>query len=291
MDLSLQIAIDRLPDGECDVSIARVVRGQRVYFIQALGAPVGERLLDLALAADAARRAGARELVAIVPNLGYARHDRRKKEGVALGAAVVAKQISSCGFDRLVVLDLHSPSIEGFFSCAVEHITAAPLLAMALRPHGINNAVVVAPDFGASALARSYARRLGLPHAFVRKTRLGPRDVVAHQVMGDVRGKRPIIVDDMISTGATVAAAVKAVVAAGAMPEIVVAATHGVFAPGSAEVLALKEIHAVLVTDSLDPIVAPSEIPVQRVSLASLLSDVVSRIEGDRSLEDLLAEV
>jgi ribose-phosphate pyrophosphokinase len=248
----------------------------------------GERLLELALTADAAHRAGALEVVAIVPYLGYARQDQRRHEGEPLGAAVVASLLASCRFQRVVTVDLHTASVEGFFSCPVENLSAESLLARAVGAHA-GNAVVVSPDVGAVKLARRYASRLGLPLAVVHKTRTGPRDVTASQVTGDVRGRRPIIVDDMISTGSTIVAALDAVVAAGAVADAVVAATHGVFAPGAAPLFASRQIRKVIVTDSVEPVATHEDVGAERVSLAELLAEAIACLVEHRSLEALLA--
>jgi ribose-phosphate pyrophosphokinase len=288
-DVAFRPKLERLPDSEVLVALAKPMRGRRGYVVQSLGAPVGERMLELALIADAAKRAGAEELVAIIPYLGYARHDRRKREDEALGAAVVARLVSSCGFSRVVTLDLHAPAVEGFFTCPLDNLSAEPMLAEALRSFA-NEGVIVAPDLGAAKLARRYAARLGLPLAVVHKSRIGPSQVLAHEIVGEVRGLRPIIVDDMISTGATIVAALDAVVAAGAIPEVIVAATHGVFAPGSEALLASRPIQRLLVTDSTGP-GAPSRIVgCERLSLAPLIADAVTRLSEQRSLSGLLAE-
>ncbi len=279
---------EQFPDGEVRIALESTVRGQRVFVVHSLGAPTGEQLLELALTADAAHRAGALEVIAIVPYLGYARQDQRRHEGEPLGAAVVANLLGACRFQRVVTVDIHTASVEGFFSCPVENLSAEPLLAEALRPHA-ENAVVVSPDLGAGKLARRYAARLGLPLAIVHKTRTGPRDVTASQVTGDVRGRRPIIVDDMISTGSTIVAALDAVVAAGAVADVVVAATHGVFAPGAAELLASKPIRKVLVTDSVEPFAPHEDLSAERVSLAGLIAEAISCLVEPRSLETLLA--
>jgi ribose-phosphate pyrophosphokinase len=282
-------AIERFPDGESHVSIRQVARTRRVYLLQSLGAPVGDRLLELGLLADAAHRAGADELVAVVPYLGYARHDRRTKEGEPLGAAVMGRLLSACRFDRVVTVDLHGASLEGFFSCPVENLTAESLLTDALRPFA-SDGVVVAPDLGAAKLAHRYARRLDLPVAIVHKARLGAREVVAHEVVGEVRGRRPIVVDDMISTGHTVAAALGAVIGRGAVPDAIVAATHGVFAPGVEQVLAQNPIRALFVTDSTEPIASVANIRVERVSLAPTVLDVLGRLQEGRSIQEFLAQ-
>jgi ribose-phosphate pyrophosphokinase len=290
-EIAVKPTVEHLPDGEVHAAIGCPLRGRRGYVVQALGTPVGERLLELALIADAAHRAGASELVAVIPYLGYSRHDHRTREDEPLGAAVVARLLATCGFGRIVTLDLHAPSVEGFFSCPTENLTAEPLLAEALRPF-VTDAVVVAPDLGALKLARRFAVRLDLPLAVVHKSRVSPREVVAHQLVGDVRGRRPIIVDDMISTGRTIAAAVDAAIAAGAVREAVVAATHGVFAPGSDELLASKPIRALVVTDSIEPLVpldALHNLKLQRLSLAPMLADVITRLVEHRPLHGLLA--
>jgi ribose-phosphate pyrophosphokinase len=283
-----RVQAERFPDGELRIALESTVRGQRVFLVHSLGAPTGEHLLELALTADAANRAGALEVIAIIPYLGYARQDRRPHEGEPLGAAVVANLLAGCRIQRVVTVDIHTAPVEGFFSCPVENLSAEPLLAHALRPH-VENAVVVSPDLGAVKLARRYAVRLGLPLAVVHKTRIGPRDVTANQVTGDVRGRRPIIVDDMISTGATIVAALDAVVAAGATGDAVVAATHGVFAPGAAGLLASKQIRKIIVTDSVEPFAAHEDVRAERVSLAELIADAISCLVEQRSLEALLA--
>jgi ribose-phosphate pyrophosphokinase len=282
-------AIERFPDGEAHVSIQHAVRGRRAYLLQSLGAPVGERLLEMCLMADAAHRAGARGVVAIVPYLGYARHDRRKKEGEPLGAAVVARIISAGRFERVLAVDLHAASIEGFFCCTVENLTAGSLLADALRPFA-HGSVVVAPDLGAAKLAQRCASRLGLPVAIVHKTRLGAREVAVNQVVGEVRGCRPIVIDDMISTGHTIAAALGAVVTEGALPDAVIATTHGVFAPGSDEVLARCPIRVLFATDSTEPIGSLGKMRVERVSLAPLILGILARLQENGSIQEFLAE-
>lgn len=283
------LTVDAFPDGELHVSLAHPVRGRRVFLLQSLDAPVGERLLALALAADAAHRAGAASVTAVIPYLAYARQDRRRAEGDPLGAAVVANLLAACRFERVLAVDLHAAPVEGFFACPVEHLTAEPLIAEALRPLAGPDAVVVAPDLGAAKLARRYARRLGLPVAFVQKTRLGPREVTAEQLVGDVRGRRPIIVDDMISTGVTVAAAIDAVLRAGAKADVIVAATHGVFAPGWQTVLGAGPVRRLLVTDSLEALPGSEDVRLERLSIAPLLSEALRRIDRGAPMGELLS--
>lgn len=281
------VRFTQFPDGETRVQLTLPLRGTRAFLVHGLEAPTGEHLLQLALMADAARRAGAVELVAIVPYLGYARQDRRSCEGDPLGAAVIAALLDRCGFERIVTIDLHSACIEGFFACPVDNLTAGPTLAGAVRPY-TTGGVVISPDFGAVKLARRYASLLGLPLAVVHKTRRGPREVTVDEVSGGVRGRLPVVVDDMISTGATIAAALDAVIAAGAAPDAIVAATHGIFAPGSYALLASQPIRRLFVTDSVESL-ASSQL-VERISLSNLIVDAISRLTNHDSLDDLLTK-
>jgi ribose-phosphate pyrophosphokinase len=187
-----------------------------------------------------------------------------------------------------VVVDLHSRAAEGFFSLPAQHLSAAPLLADAVRTPTIDQAVLVAPDLGAVKLAERYSRILNLPVATIHKTRLSGREVKVHQLVGDVRDRLPIIVDDMLSTGGTVAAAVRALLAAGCRPDIAVVVTHGLFAHPAEEVLRSLPIARVITTDSIAPR-ADMGLPVTVVTVAALLGDVVKRLDRNESLGDLIS--
>lgn len=278
----------RFPDGEQDVEIQASVRGQPVFVVQPLGDPVGEHLLELLLLVDACRRAGAGPVVAVVPYMGFARQDRVTKEGRPLGAKVVADLLGTGALSQVIAVDLHSPVIASCVDAPVTHLTAVPAIAEALRPSVREDSVVVAPDLGAVKLADAYARLLGLPLAIVHKVRASPREVAVRGVAGDVRDRRPVIVDDMISTGRTVEAAVAALVDQGCRPEALVAATHGLFVGSAADRLGRAEVVRVFVTDSLPtPAHAPPRLAV--VGLAPLLAEAVRRIVAERGLDDLLA--
>lgn len=282
--------IERFPDGECHVRVLETVRGRDVYVVASSGPPVEANFFELFLLADACRRAGARRLTAVVPYLGYARQDRRATGREPVGARLVADLIAASGFDRVVAIDVHSPALEGFFSLPFEHLTAVPLLAEALRSSGVgSNDIVVAPDLGAARLADRYAKLLALPVAIVHKTRSSGRDVTAHAVTGEVRGKRPLIVDDMISTGGTIEAASRALAAAGSLPVAAIAVTHGLFVADAGRRLAATGAHRVLVTDSLP---APSDLPLplEIVPIGDLLAQAIEHLHEDRSLGDLIAQ-
>jgi ribose-phosphate pyrophosphokinase len=280
--------LERFPDGELHVEIRESVRGQRVYVVQPTCTPVEAHLFELLLIADACRRAGAARLTAVIPYFGYARQDRRATGRDPIAARVVANVLAAGGFDGIVVVDLHSRAAEGLFSVPAEHLSAVALLGDAVRPSAQEHAVVVAPDLGAVKLAERYGRILNLPVATIHKTRTSGLDVKVQQLVGDVRGRVPIIVDDMLSTGGTVAAAVRAVLAAGAAPDISVVVTHAVFAPQAQDVLVALPIARILTTDSV-PRPGEMGLPVQVVTLSPLLADAIRRLDRDESLGDLVS--
>ena len=280
--------LERFPDGELHVELRESVRGKRVFILQPTSPPVAEHLFELLLIADACRRAGARERVAVIPYFGYARQDRRAAGREPIAARVAADVLASAGIDRIVVLDLHGRSTEGFFAMPAEHASAVVPLADAIRIGLPESALVVAPDLGAAKLADRFGRLLACPTATVHKTRVSGREVKVQQISGDVRGRTPYIVDDMISTGGTVAAAVRGLLAAGCLPDVTVVATHGVFAERAASVLTELPISRIVTTDS---VASPSglALPVQIVSVAPLLAAIVARLDRDESLGDLLS--
>jgi ribose-phosphate pyrophosphokinase len=268
------------------IEVRTSVRGCDVYLLQAIGPPAEEHLLQLLLLADACRRAGAARLTAVVPYLAYARQDRRATGREPVGARLVGDLLAACGLRRVVAVDLHSTALEGVFGIPLEHLTAVPAIAAALRPHLLPEGVIVAPDLGATKLAERYARLLGLPVALVHKRRVSGEQVTVRAVTGEVRGLAPLLVDDMITTGGTVEAAVGALLQAGCRPEVTLAASHGLFVGTAAQRLGALPVRRLLTTDSVAaPAGAP---PHERVGLAPLLADVISRLHGDRSLNDLL---
>lgn len=275
----------RFPDGEMHVEIGTSVRGCDVYLIQPTGPTAEEHIFQLLLLADACRRAGSARLTAVVPYFGYARQDRRATGREPVGARVVADLFATVGIGRTVAVDLHAP-LEGVFGRPLEHLTAIPVLAERLRVVGTAGRVVVAPDLGASKLAERYARLLDLPVAFVHKRRLSGEEVTVRDVTGEVKDRLPLVVDDMITTGGTVEAAVRAVLDAGARAEVVVAATHGLLVGKAVERLAALPVKRVVTSDSV--LSSPGSLPIERVSLASLLAEAISRLHGDRSLSDLI---
>jgi ribose-phosphate pyrophosphokinase len=267
----------RFPDGELEVVVVGAVRHRDLFVVQSTGAPAGEHLMELLLLADAALGAGARSVSAVIPYFGYARQDRREREGEPIGVRVAARLLATVRFRHIVAVDLHSRAIEGYLEPPAEHLTAAPLLAGALRRHLPDRAVVVSPDLGAVKLAERYASALGVPMAVVHKKRLSGAEVAAHAVMGEVRDRVPILVDDMISTGGTIDQATRAVRAAGASPELYLAATHGLLVGEARSLLARLGVNRLVTTDSVR-VPAPLSFASETVSLAPLLADAIRRL-------------
>lgn len=277
--------VERFPDGELHVEIEESIRGNDVYLIEPTSRPVDQHMMELLFLADACRRAGAARLTAVVPYFGYARQDRRASGREAVGARVAADLIEAAGFARVVALDLHTPAIEGFFHIPLEHLSAATLLAEAVRT--TNDTVIVAPDLGAVKLAERYQAVLRLPVVVLHKTRVSGSEVSVRSVIGDIKDKAPLIIDDMITTGATIEAAVKSVLAAGCAPDVSVVATHALFVGAAIARLRALPIRQIVGTNSVE---LASALPAhfQVVNVASMIADTIARLHRDESLEHLL---
>ena len=243
--------LERFPDGELSVRLDAALTGRHAVIVQSLVPPTGEPLLELALLRDAAWRSGAARVSAVVPYLGYARQDRRMRAGEALGGPTVARLVSA-RLNALVTLDLHAEGAEGWFDCPVEQLSATPWLAEAARRWAGDKTTVVAPDLGGAKRAGKIASLLGLPLAVLHKTRSSAEQVTMHQVLGEVRGRSALIVDDMISTAGTIEAAVLALRSAGA-ERIAVAATHALLCGPAVERLEAARVDRLFTTDSIVP--------------------------------------
>jgi ribose-phosphate pyrophosphokinase len=279
--------VERAPDGEARPIVGHV-RGEDVYIVQPTAPGVDEHMIELLLLLDACGRGGADRITAVVPYFGYARQDRRHREGEAIGARVMADALAAAGAERLIVVDPHTAALEAMCDVPVEILTAVPELAHALTAMGISDeAVLVAPDLGAVKLAEHYAALLQRPVAAVRKTRVSSRDVHAEELVGDVDGRPVVIVDDMVSTARTMEAAIRVLLTHRAASDIVVAVTHGLVVETAADRLASLPIRRLLVTDTvmLGPMPA---LPLQVQSVARLLADAIGRLHGNEQLDDLL---
>lgn len=268
-------SVDRFPDGELRPGVGDL-RGDDVYVVQPTGPPLNDSLMELLLILDACRRAGAERVTAVVSYYGYARQDRRDRAGEAIGARTAADVISAAGADRVFVVDPHTAALESMFGIGVETFTATPVLVTALAGALPDDVVVVAPGLGAVKLAERVAAALDRPVAVVRKTRISGTAVRTTGLVGDVVDRPVLIVDDMISTGATIVASADTALAHGAAPDITVTATHALLVAHAADRLAALPLGRVVVTDTVAlPGRCSSWLDVRLV--APLLADAVGR--------------
>jgi ribose-phosphate pyrophosphokinase len=285
----VQRILQRFPDGELQIEIQDSVRGSDVYLMQPTSPPVDEHFFELFLMADACRRAGATRLTAVIPYFGYARQDRRAHGREPVSTRLVADLIAASAIQRVVVVDFHSRAVESAFAIPVEHVSAIPTLAEAVRSSVHKDAVVVSPDLGAVKMAERYAKLLNLSVAIIHKSRVSGTEVSVQRIVGDVRGREILIVDDMITTGATIEKAVKALLEAGCSSSgIKVLATHALFVDNAAERLKRLPIEKIYVSDSVQ---GPERFPLslQVSSLAPLLGETIQRLYRLESLGEVLA--
>lgn len=279
--------VERFSDGEIQINIEKSVRGKDVYLIQSTSSPVNDNLMELLIMIDAVRRASARTINIVMPYYGYARQDRKTRAREPITAKLVADMLQVAGADRVLSLDLHAPQIQGFFDIPVDNLMGAPLLAdYFLRHHLEKNAVVVSPDHGGVNRARKLANFLGTPIAIVDKRR--PRANVAEimNIIGDVKGKRAIIIDDMIDTAGTITLGAKALINAGAT-EVYASATHAVLSGLAVQRLNDAPIKSLILTDSINQ---PEEKKLDKmvlVSVGSLMGDAITLIQKHGSLSPL----
>jgi ribose-phosphate pyrophosphokinase len=277
----------RHPDGEIHVQLDESVRGTDCYVIQSTGPPVNEHIMELLVFLDALRRGSAGWITAIIPYYGYARQEKKSTGREPITARLIADLLTAAGANRVVSLDLHAPAIQGFFNIGMDHLTAVPILAEYLLSRQYPDGVVVAPDLGRVKLADRFASALGLPLAIIHKRRLSDVRTQASAVVGEVEGRTPIVVDDMISTGGTVLEAVRALVERGARPAVTVVATHGLFVGPAVEWLRHPAITEIVVTDTLElpPERRPERLRV--LSVADLLAQAIERLHHQQSISAL----
>jgi ribose-phosphate pyrophosphokinase len=278
--------VERFPDGEVSVRLEESVRGRELFVVQPTAPPVNEHLVELLAFADACRRASAARVTAVVPYFGYARSDKRDGRREPIAASMVADLMQAVGIGHVVTVDLHTPQTEGFFRVAVDNLTAVGVLADALRGSLPEGAVVVSPDAGRVKMATEFAARLGAPVVVLHKRRVSGTETKVTHLVGDVRGRRCLIVDDMISTGGTIVESARALRAAGARAEFLVAATHGLLLEGAREKLARAGVGEILVTDTV-PVKAEGGPLVRVATVAPLVADALRRLLSHESLGDL----
>ncbi len=280
-------SVVRFSDGEIQVNIDDSVRGKDVFLIQSTSAPVNDNLMELLIMIDAVRRASAASVNIVLPYYGYARQDRKTRAREPITAKLVADMIQTAGADRVLSLDLHAPQIQGFFDIPVDNLMGAPLLAdYFLSNHLEEDAVVVSPDHGGVTRARKLAEFLGTPIAIVDKRR--PRANVAEvmNIIGDVKGKRAILIDDMIDTAGTITLAAQALKDAGAT-EVYACATHAVLSGPAIERLNNSVIKRLVLTDSIQQ---PAEKNLDKMTLVSvgpLMGDAIKLILEHKAMSPL----
>lgn len=267
-------SIGAFADGETRIRIEADVAGADLYIVQPTSAPTNERLMTLALLADAAHAGGAARITAVVPYFGYARQDVRKTGGEPRSARLAARLLADAGVDRLVVLELHSPALEGAFDMPLVHLEADEPMLPVVRSWNVPDLTIVSPDAGGLKRAQRYALALSAPLAVVAKTRPAPDVAVVSGVLGDVRGRGCLIVDDMASTGGTMTGAAHALLAAGAR-EVNALFVHAVMAPGALERIRAASVSRIVTTDSVP---AKPDPHIQVVSVAPLLARALERL-------------
>lgn len=283
-------SLEHFPDGEVHVRLKDSVRGHDVYIIQSTCPPVNESIMELLVLLDGCRRAAAKRITAVIPYYGYARQEKKSQGREPITARLVADLLTASGADRVLTLDIHAPAIQGFFSIEMDNLTATPLLVDYLCRFPRDNLVVVAPDAGRVKVAEKFARALGLPMGVLVKQRLSGEEVEVRQVIGEVAGRRAIIVDDIISTGGTIERAVEAVTRAGAKPGAIVVAVHPLLVGEAVTRLNRTSITDLVVTDSV-PLTREkltalnARVHVQ--SIAGLLAETIRSLSEDRPISPL----
>lgn len=277
----------RFADGELYVKFEESVRGGDVFLIQPTCPPVDLHLVELLVVLDALRRASAERITAVIPYYGYARQEKKERPREPITAKLIADLIKTAGADRVITMDLHSEAIQGFFDVPVDHLTAIPMLSNVIRDIGPENIVVVSPDEGRVKKARMVANRLGATLAVSYKFHPAANEAEVTHIAGDVKGKVPIIVEDMIATGSSIRECVNILLEHGALPEIYVACTHGLFIGNARENLVRPEIRKIIVTDTV-PIPPERALDnVEVVSVAPLFGEAIVRLRENRSISSL----
>jgi len=276
-------------DGEIFVNIYETVRGSDVFVVQSTCAPVNDNLMELLIMIDAFKRASAGRITAVIPYYGYARQDRKSKARDPISAKLVADLITSAGADRVLTMDLHAAQIQGFFNIPVDHLLGVPRLAPYYKKKFENNmddVVVVSPDFGSVTRARGFAQRLNVPIAIIDKRRPKANVAEVMNIIGDVKDKKVILVDDMIDTAGTITHGAKALIDKGAK-EIYACCTHPVLSGPALERIDNSPIKELVV---LDTIALPPDKMLEKIkvlSVADLFAEAIKRIYSDISVSTL----
>ena len=276
--------VGKFSDGEISVTLPQTVRGKDVFIIQSTSSPVNDNLMELLIMIDACKRASAGRITAVMPYFGYARQDRKARPRDPITAKLVADILASAGADRVMTMDLHAAQIQGFFDIPVDHLYGAPLLAKYYKKRMDENWTVVSPDVGSVGRARNFAARVDASIAIVDKRRPKANAIEIMNVIGDVKDKTCLMVDDMIDTAGTICQGAQALVNNGAK-EVYACCTHGVLSGPAIERINASPIKELLVLDTID---IPEEIKnnpkIKVVSVAKAIAKAITAIYSDSSL-------
>ncbi len=282
-----EVKLKRFSDGEVNFQILENVRGKDVFIIQPTCPPGNENIMELLVMIDAFKRSSARRITAVIPYYGYARQDRKEKPRVPISAKLVGDLLTTAGADRLVTLDLHAGQIQGFFNIPVDHLYARPVILeyLASQPQ-MDRLTVVSPDAGGVERARAYAKRLNAALAIIDKRRVDDNVAEVMHIVGDVRDRNTVVVDDLIDTAGSIVRAGEALRREGAN-RILVAATHAVLSGPAIERIASSEIESVIVTNTI-PLGPEKAIPkIQVLSVAKLLGEAIKSVHKETSVSRL----
>jgi ribose-phosphate pyrophosphokinase len=279
------VHVTAFPDGETFVKINENIRGEDVFIVQPSCPPTNHNIMELLIMVDAARRASAERITAVIPFFGYARQDRKDQPRVPITAKLVANLLTSAGVNRVLTMDLHAPQIQGFFDIPVDHLYAKSALIGYLRERhpDTSNLTVVSPDVGGVKMARAYADALGAELAIVAKHRISATRVEAMNVIGEVEGRDVLLVDDMTETAGTLTAAAEILQKQGAR-RIFAGVSHAVLGELGHERLRDSAIEEIITTDSVPQAAGPK---VKAVGIAPLLGEAIRRISGGQSVTSL----
>jgi ribose-phosphate pyrophosphokinase len=282
-------------DGEVYCRYAESIRGADVFIVQSIvgnepeSVNVNDALMELLVMIDAAVGASAHRVIAVTPWYGYSRQDKKSSPREPITARLVAKMLEIAGIDRLVTMDLHAGQMQGFFSKTVDHMTAMPILTQYVKDQlgSVDDLVIISPDAGRVKLTRKFAQKVGAPYALLEKERPAQQVAEIGYVIGEVAGKRAVIVDDIIDTGGTLAAAAQTVLDEGAK-EVYAVATHGIFSGRAYETLAASPLSGILVTDTV-PLRAGAPEMIRQLTCADILAETVRSIFTDTSVSEIFS--
>lgn len=278
--------VGRFPDGEIEIKVLENVRGADCFILQPTSTPANDNLMELLLLMDALRRASAARITAVMPYFGYGRQDRKAQPRVPISSKLVSNLITTAGANRVLAMDLHAGQIQGFFDIPVDHLYTNPVFVNYLKNRKWkNNVVVVSPDAGGVERARSIAKRLDFDLAIIDKRRTSPTEADILHVVGDVKGKTCLIVDDLVDTAGTLAKGSQALMKNGAK-EVYAAAAHGVLAGPAMERLENSPIKELIITDSIF-LNGKKSNKIKVLSVAALLGEAIKRIHEERTVSAL----